>query len=120
MTMKTMFKKRWYLFVPLILLAFVGFGFITMWLWNWLMPALFHLPEITFWQIVGLMLLARFIFGGFGGHRRGGGHYHCRKNMHKKWENMTPEEREKFKEHLQMHHAPWNSRFREKSGGMEC
>jgi uncharacterized membrane protein YraQ (UPF0718 family) len=42
------------------------FGFIIQQLWNWLMPELFHLKEITYWQAIGIFLLARLIFG-FGG-----------------------------------------------------
>jgi hypothetical protein len=38
-------------------------GAVIMLLWNWLMPFLFHLTEITFWQAVGLALLARLLFG---------------------------------------------------------
>jgi hypothetical protein len=41
------------------------FGYIVVWLWNWLMPELFGLKLITFWQAVGLIILARIIFGGF-------------------------------------------------------
>jgi len=106
--MKTVFRKRWYFFVPLILIAFIAFGFITMWLWNSLMPVLFHLPEITFWQSVGLLVLSRLLLGGFGGH--GGGHHHWRRNMHEKWEKMTPEEREQFREHIHQHRPPWMHR----------
>lgn len=109
--MKTVFRKRWYLFVPLILAAFVAFAFFTMYLWNWLMPLLFHLPEITFWQTVGLMILSRLILGGFGGHHGRGGHHRCSRHLHKKWENMTPEEREKFQEHIHLHKPPWAHRF---------
>ncbi len=110
--MKTMFKKRWYLFVPLIIAAIIAFVFFTMYLWNWLMPLIFHLPEITFWQTIGLMLLSRFILG-CGGPRGRGGHRghrgpHCRQHLHKKWGHMTPEEREKFRERIHMYHAPWN------------
>ncbi len=43
------------------------FGFVVMWLWNWLMPEIFGLTTITYWQAVGLFILAKFIFGGFGG-----------------------------------------------------
>ena len=35
----------------------------TMWLWNGLLPGLFDLPAITFWQSLGLCLLTRFLFG---------------------------------------------------------
>lgn len=106
-----MFRKRWYLFIPLILAAFVAFGFFTMHLWNWLMPLLFHLPEITFWQTLGLMLLSRLILGGFGGHHGSRHGHHFSRHMHEKWENMTPEEREKFQQHIHMHRPPWAHRF---------
>ena len=42
-------------------------GFIIMWLWNGLMPKIFGLTEITYWQGLGLGLLGRLLFGGFGG-----------------------------------------------------
>ena len=32
------------------------------WLWNWLMPDLFMLPEIGFWQAVGISLLSSLLF----------------------------------------------------------
>jgi hypothetical protein len=53
------------------------FGAVLMWLWNWLMPAIFHLGIITYWQAVGLAILGRLLFGGmhhggryYKGHRR--------------------------------------------------
>lgn len=50
------------------------FGFLIMWLWNWLMPGLFGLGVITYWQAVGIFILAKILFGGFGG--GGGGKKH--------------------------------------------
>ncbi len=44
--------------------AFV-FGYFVMLLWNWLMPMIFGLTTLTFWQAAGIVLLARLIFGGF-------------------------------------------------------
>jgi hypothetical protein len=38
-------------------------GAIIMALWNWLLPSLFNFISITFWQAVGLALLARLLFG---------------------------------------------------------
>ena len=46
------------------------FGLIVKWLWNWLMPAIFGLGIITFWQAFGIVLLAKLLFGGFGHHDR--------------------------------------------------
>lgn len=37
-------------------------GLPTWLLWNWLMPELFGLPVITFWQAVGLNLLCFILF----------------------------------------------------------
>ena len=64
-------------------LKYVGFGvlgigfvflaiFVTMSLWNWLIPALFHGPVITFWQTAGLFLLSKILLTGIapGGHSR--------------------------------------------------
>ncbi len=44
------------------------FGFVVMWLWNWLMPDLFALKQITYWQAFGLMILGRFLFGSMNHH----------------------------------------------------
>ena len=41
----------------------VLFGFVVMWLWNALMPAIFSLPAIGYWQAVGLVVLAHIFFG---------------------------------------------------------
>ncbi len=83
-----------------LLIAFLVFGQGVHYLWNWLMPALFHLPEVTFWQAVGLMGLSWMLFGGWRGfrgpgHFRGGGWRH---RMSERWMQMTPEERAKFRE----------------------
>lgn len=49
------------------LVAFL-FGLVVQHLWNWLMPGLFHLPSIDFWQAFGLVFLSRLLFGNIGGH----------------------------------------------------
>jgi hypothetical protein len=41
------------------------FGYFVMHLWNWLLPEIFGVTTITFWQAVGIVILARLIFGGF-------------------------------------------------------
>jgi membrane protein required for beta-lactamase induction len=37
-------------------------GLAVMYLWNWLMPAIFDLPHITYWQAVGLTVLGHLLF----------------------------------------------------------
>jgi len=48
----------------LLVLVVMGLviGFPLMWLWNWLMPVVFGLPTITFYQAVGLYLLCGVLF----------------------------------------------------------
>jgi len=70
-------------------------GYLVMGLWNGLMPPIFGLKAIHFWQAMGLLILTRILFGGF--HLGHGGRYHRRQRMFQKWESMSPEEREKFK-----------------------
>lgn len=93
-------RKRWIVLAPLILLAFLGFialgGAVVTQLWNWLLPALFGWREITFWQALGLLALCRILFGGFGFHRSGRSNF--RRRMAERWESMTPEERERFRQ----------------------
>jgi hypothetical protein len=83
-------------FLAIGVVAFTVFGFVVSHLWNYLMPGLFGLHAITFWQAVGLMLLGRLLFGGFRPGRGGG--FGWRGEMMRRWEQMTPEEREKFRE----------------------
>ena len=51
-----------FMIIIVILFAFLV-GYVVMWLWNWLMPHIFGLTTITYWQAVGLLILAKFLFG---------------------------------------------------------
>ncbi|KQC14514.1 MAG: hypothetical protein APR63_14090 [Desulfuromonas sp. SDB] len=44
-----------------LIMAFL-LGWVVMWLWNWLMPVIFNLPEIGYWQGWGLVLLSHILF----------------------------------------------------------
>ena len=50
----------------LVMIVCPVFSFAQAWpvklLWNWLMPVIFSLPTITFWQAAGLMLLISLLF----------------------------------------------------------
>jgi hypothetical protein len=73
-------------------------GFVVMSLWNWLMPALFGWKLVSFWQAAGLVILSKILFGGFRGYP--GRRLYWRHRMMERWEQMTPEERDKFREGL--------------------
>jgi hypothetical protein len=100
-------RRKWIFMAPLalagvVLFAFLG-GEIVRLLWNWLLPSLFGFREITFWQALGLLALCRILFGGLGVH---GSRRHARRRieervderMWERWERMTPEERERFRQ----------------------
>jgi len=58
------------IFIAILAVIFITlFGYVLMYLWNWLMPLIFGLPIITFWQALGICLLSKILFGGFGGDR---------------------------------------------------
>lgn len=40
------------------------FTFPVMWLWNWLMPMIFGLMKLSFWQAFGLQFLCWCLFKG--------------------------------------------------------
>jgi hypothetical protein len=100
-------RGKWILIAPLAigglaLLAFLGGQIVTM-LWNALLPDLFGVPRIGFWQALGLLALCRILFGGFG--LRGGRGSRIRRRVEERVAErvearmaaMTPEELEQFR-----------------------
>src|SRR6266571_2376579 len=92
--------KRVIFIAPLAILGMLLFvvigGEVVLHLWNWLLPPLFGWREVTFWQALGILTLCRILFGGFGFH--GSGRSRFRRRMEERYENMTTEERERFRQ----------------------
>ena len=92
--------KKMIFIAPLAILGmllFIGIGGeLVRQLWNWVLPPLFGWRLITFWQALALLALCRILFGGLGLHGRG--RSNIRRRMGERCGNMTPEEREKFRE----------------------
>ncbi len=90
---------------PFHVLGFIGFallgllfagimalllGFAVVWLWNWLMPAIFGLPAITFWQAWGLVVLAHILFKSSPHHNHHDGHdEHWKRKFREKFMHST-------------------------------
>jgi hypothetical protein len=107
------------------LAAIALFGVAVMFLWNALIPEIFGLPALNYWQAEGILLLARILFGtsAFGGahHFAGGmsiagGREFLRGNsLRERWMKMTAEERRDFMKKQRSFHAvfggkhPFNS-----------
>jgi hypothetical protein len=109
-------SKKW-LILPIgllavVVIAYVGGELVRM-LWNWLLPPLFGVPEVTYWQALGLLALSRILVGGFG---LGGGHHRSEPRFkHRfadrmadrlvdrfadRFEQMTPEQRERVRQRM--------------------
>jgi hypothetical protein len=86
-------------FILLAIVAATVLGFVVKQVWNWLMPSVFGLHLISFWQALGLLVLGRLLLGGFAGPFRRGMHWRGR--MMERWAQMTPEERERFRAGVQ-------------------
>ena len=82
--------------VAMAIFIWIG-GEVVMHLWNWNLPAVFGWRQITFWQALGLFALCRILFGDLGMRVRGPHRSNFRRRMAERWEQMTPEEREKFR-----------------------
>jgi hypothetical protein len=93
-------------FLTFVILMLAVSGLVVMYLWNWLVPSIFGLQPITFWQAIGLLLLSRIFFGGFRG--RPGGRGRHRRHFLRRWAGMTPEERERFLSGIRQTHGSSN------------
>jgi hypothetical protein len=94
------------MFAVFAVLFFNVFGYVVMRLWNWLMPALFGWHLISFWQGLGILVLSKILFGGFRGGRSGRS-MHWRGRMRERWEHMSPDEREKFRQSMRGRCGPF-------------
>jgi len=84
------------------------FAVAVMLLWNALLPQIFALPQISYLQAVGMLILSRLLFGGIGdemknhatrrGVRRGEHQFDHGNKLREKWMNMSEEERKEFME----------------------
>jgi hypothetical protein len=77
---KKVFKVIFFIILGLAIAFLVGY--VVMRLWNWLMPDLFGLPTVGYWQAVGILILAKIIFGFGGGD---GPSSSSKKSKSKKW-----------------------------------
>jgi len=95
---KTGFKKK-FIFIPFFVAGALALvSYIVMQLWNNLLPDILHTGTITYWQAMGLFVLAKILFG-FGRGGRGGAPW-MRHRM-ERFNNMSPEEKQKFREQMQ-------------------
>jgi hypothetical protein len=106
-------KRRLLMIAPFAIAGVVAFvmlgGVLVRELWNWLLPPLLGLPQITFWQAIGVLALSRILFGGIG--LRGCG---PRGRFMDRMQPMSAEERELFRDRLR---ARWGASPTQGTGG---
>ena len=69
---KVQYAQWGILIAMLIVLLGIGFGFLLQLLWNIVIVDVFNVGPISFWQAVGLFVIAKLFFGfGVGGNRHG-------------------------------------------------
>jgi hypothetical protein len=78
------------------------FGLVVQYLWNWVIPDIFGLTAITYWQAFALVILAKIFFGSFGRHNKG----HESDCGHGPWSglrhgNLSRQERKHFNRYWQ-------------------
>jgi hypothetical protein len=98
-------KRRFWFGKAVMILVFCTafimlFSFIVMSLWNGILPDVLGVKTITFWQALGILVLSKILFSGFGGfhHKKEQFRNRFRQKMLDKFEKMTPEEKQRFKD----------------------
>ena len=121
--MNKIFKFR-FLGMVMFCAMIAVFSVAAMFLWNVLMPDIFGLPALNYWQAAGLVILARILFGGLGpGHfgafgGRGGDDrlFHHGNALRERWMHMSEDERVEF---VHTHRGCRHHPFFEENGGKE-
>ena len=98
------FRIAFMILIGLSIVALLALA--VMALWNWLIPAIFAGgPVITYWQALGLMVLAKILFGGLKPPHRHPPFASSYKDdwkqkLRDKWNCMDPEKKEKIRNHM--------------------
>ncbi len=75
-----------------VILFAVVFSLAVMLLWNWLMPVIFKLPSINYWQALGILVLSKILFT-----IPGRNHSHFPKERREFWKKIIEEKMQEQK-----------------------
>jgi len=93
--MKNFRWRKGFVFFVIIIPGILFLGLAIKLLWNAILPGVVHVSPVSYLQALGILVLSRILFGGFNkGHWRADRGRH----MRERFANLTPEERERFKE----------------------
>lgn len=92
-------KNRRYFFLLIIPVIFSALAGVVMLLWNAILPDVFQVSTITYWQALGLLILSRILIGGFRfGGRKGPPFAGPPPHIRERWMQLSEEEKQKLKE----------------------
>ena len=106
MKAKSCFKFRW--LFPFAALAFLAlFTYAVYALWNGVLVDVVAVKAISYWQALGVLVLAKILFGGFPGRRGKCGPGWRGRMMAERWESLDPEKREQLREEMRRRFGDW-------------
>jgi hypothetical protein len=107
-----------FLGILIVLITIAVFSAVAMVLWNAIMPDIFGLPALNYWQAAGILILAHILFGGIGkglfmpGYiGRDGRDMRHGNLLREKWMSMPEEARKAFIEKEKKFHHFFHDRF---------
>lgn len=102
-------RKFWFL-IPVVVAAVLALAaWAVQSLWNGVLAEVVGgVKTITYWQALGLFVLAKILFGGFPG-KRGGrcGPKWKHRMMKEHWQSLTAEQREQMREQMRRRFGDW-------------
>jgi len=113
---KSCFKFRW--LIPFAVLGFVAlFTYAVYALWNGVLVDVVAVKAISYWQALGILVLAKILFGGFPGRRGKFGPGWRGRMMAKRWQSLDPEQRARMREEMRRRFGDWPRPPWEEEGG---
>jgi len=101
---KPCFRFRW--LIPFAVIGVLAlFTYAVYLLWNGVLVDVVAVKAISYWQALGILVLAKILFGGFPGGRGGPGWRG--RMMGKHWQSMNPEQREQMREEMLRRFGDW-------------
>lgn len=106
-------SRKFSFLIPVFVIAGLTLlGFVVMLLWNGVLVDVLSVKTITFWQALGILVLSKILFSGFGprGRRPFGPPWRRRAmigRMRARWAEMSPEERETMRDEMRRRFGDW-------------
>ena len=107
--MTNTFCRKFRFLIPVFVLGIVALLALAVYgLWNGVLTEVVNAKTITYWQALGILVLARILFGGFPGGRGSpfGPPWRSHRMM-ERWQSLTPEQREKMREEMRRRFGDW-------------